>query len=288
MGRVDCAVWLAARRRGRAVIDEQARLLSNREVAVDFYLARLNAPHIAARVEPGQFVNIQVGAGIDPLLRIPLSVSGVEREAGIIEVLYEEVGSKTRALSQVGPDEVLSTLGPLGKGFVPPPEDSCVVLVGGGIGVPPLLYWGLELKQRGYRTALLVGARTADKHLPSELLESAADAVSLATDDGSLGHVGLVTDLLQHELAEKGLCAVYCCGPHAMMEAVAAICLEAEVPCQVSLEEYMACGIGICVGCAVELATAKGDTDYGRYARVCVDGPAFDVRQIKWGSTWPT
>ena len=270
------------------MIDEQARLLSNREVAADFYLARLNAPHIAARVEPGQFVNIQVGAGIAPLLRIPLSVSGVEREAGVIEVLYEEVGPKTRALSQFGPDAILPTLGPLGKGFVPPLKDTRVVLVGGGIGVPPLLYWGLELRQREYQTALLVGARTADKHLPSELLEPAADAVHLATDDGSLGHAGLVTDLLQHELAEEGPCAVYCCGPHGMMQAVAAICLEAQVPCQVSLEEYMACGIGICVGCAVELAMAKGDTDYGRYARVCVDGPAFDARQIKWGSAWPT
>ncbi len=270
------------------MIDEQARLLSNREVAADFYLARLNTPHIAARIEPGQFVNIQVSAGMTPLLRIPLSVSGVDSEGGIIEVLYEEVGPKTRALSQLGPDVVLPTLGPLGKGFAPPPEGMRVVLVGGGIGMPPLLYWGLELKQRAHQTALLVGARTANKHLPNELLTPAADAVHLATDDGSLGHAGLVIDLLQYELGEKGPCAVYCCGPHGMMQAVAAICLEAQVPCQVSLEEYMACGIGICVGCAVELATAKGDTDYGRYARICVDGPAFDVRQIKWGNAWPT
>ena len=154
--------------------------------------------------------------------------------------------------------------------------------------MPPLLYWGLELKQQTHQTALLVGARTADKHLPSELLEPAADVVRLATDDGSFGHAGLVTDLLRHELDKKGPCAIYCCGPHGMMEAVAAMCIEAQVPCQVSLEEYMACGIGICVGCAVELATAKGDTDYGRYARVCVDGPAFEARQIKWSSAWPT
>ena len=270
------------------MIDEQARLLSNREVAADFYLARLSAPHIAARIEPGQFVNIQVGAGIAPLLRLPLSASGVEREAGIIEVLFEEVGPKTRALRQLGPGAVLPSLGPLGKGFAPPPAGARVALVGGGIGVPPLLYWGLELRQRAHQTALLVGARTAGKHLPSELLAPAADVVCLATDDGSLGHAGLVTELLRHELAAKGPGAVYCCGPHGMMQAVAALCIEAQVSCQVSLEEYMACGIGICVGCAVELATGKGDTDYGRYGRICVDGPAFDARQIKWGSAWPT
>lgn len=270
------------------MIDEPARLLSNREVAADFYLARLNAPHIAAYIEPGQFVNIQVGAGVAPLLRIPLSVSGVDRKAGIIEVLFEEVGPKTCALRQLGPGATLPTLGPLGKGFAPPPEGVRVALVGGGIGVPPLLYWGLELRQRAHPTALLVGARTADKHLPRTLLASAADAVHCATDDGSLGHAGLVTDLLQHELTTKGPCAVYCCGPHGMMQAVAAICLAAQVPCQVSLEEYMACGIGICVGCAVELKTGQGDSDYGRYGRVCVDGPAFDARQIQWGSAWPT
>jgi len=263
------------------VIDEQARLLSNREVAADFFWARLNAPYIAAHIEPGQFVNIEVGAGVAALLRVPLSVSGVDREAGIIEVLYEAVGPKTRALSRFGPDAMLPTLGPLGQGFAPP-EDRQVVLVGGGIGVPPLLYWGLELRQRAHQIALLVGARTANKHLPSELLTPAADRVRRATDDGSRGHAGLVTDLLQDELAGKGPCAVYCCGPPGMMRATAALCLAAQVPCQVSLEEYMACGIGICVGCAVELAAAKGDTEYGRYARVCVDGPVFDVRQIQW------
>ena len=270
------------------MIDEPARLVSNREVAADFYWARLNAPRIAARIEPGQFVNIQVGAGGAPLLRLPLSVSGADRKAGSIEVLFEEVGPKTRALSQLGPDAVMPTLGPLGKGFAPPPAGVRVALVGGGIGVPPLLYWGLELRQRAHPTALLVGARTADKHLPRELLAPAADVVCCATDDGSLGHAGLVTDLLQRELAENGPGAVYCCGPHGMMQAVAAICLAAQVPCQVSLEEYMACGIGICVGCAVALKTEKGDSDYGRYGRVCVDGPAFDVRQIQWGRAWPT
>ena len=182
----------------------------------------------------------------------------------------------------------MPTLGPLGKGFAPPPEGVRVVLVGGGIGVPPLLYWGLTLRQRAHPTALLVGARTADKHLPSELLAPAADVVRCATDDGSLGHAGLVTDLLQRELAANGPCAVYCCGPHGMMQAVAAICLAAQVPCQVSLEEYMACGIGICVGCAVALKTGQDAPDYGRYGRVCVDGPAFDAQQIQWGSAWPT
>ena len=129
---------------------------------------------------------------------------------------------------------------------------------------------------------LLVGARTATKHLPTPILAPAADTLRRATDDGSSGHAGFVTELVQAELAQKERCAVYGCGPHAMMEAVAVLCMAAQVPCQVSLEEYMACGIGICMGCPVELVTAQGATDYHRYARICVEGPVFDAQQILW------
>ena len=267
------------------MIDEQVRLLANAGVAEDFYLARMEAPYIAARAEPGQFVNIEVNAGVAPLLRIPLSVCAVDPNAGCIEVLYEDMGPKSRVLSQLRTGVQMRCLGPLRKGFTPPPSGAGAVLVGGGIGVPPMLYWGLTLRRRDSRVALLVGARNKGKHLSDELLTPAATVVRRATDDGSLGHAGLVTDLLRDELVGDGEHVVYCCGPHGMMQAVAALCREREVPCQVSLEEYMACGIGICVGCAVELERAEGadGSGYTRYARICVDGPVFDARRVKWG-----
>lgn len=265
------------------MIDERVRLLSNDEVAEGFYLARFDAPHIAAVAEPGQFVNIEVGTGFAPLLRIPLSVCAVEPDAGHIEVLYEDMGPKSKGLSQLCPGAEPRCLGPLGKGFAPPPPGSGAVLVGGGIGVPPMLYWGATLRRQGREVALLVGARSKDKHLPDAMLDPAACVVRRATDDGSLGHAGLVTDLLREELAGDPVRTVYCCGPHGMMQAVAELCRERDVACQVSLEEYMACGIGICVGCAVELVGDEKDSDYTRYGRICVDGPVFDARRVRWG-----
>lgn len=266
------------------MIDEQVCFLTNEAVAEDFYLARLEAPYIAARIEPGQFVNIEVSTSVFPLLRIPLSVCAVNSDAGIIDILYEDMGSKTRLLSQCGPGDKTRCLGPLGKGFAIPSAGSRAILVGGGIGVPPMLYWGLTLGQRNCPVTLLVGARSRGKHLPDHLLAPAAAVVRRATDDGSLGHAGLVTDLLRDELLGEGDCTVYCCGPHGMMQAVAAVCREFQVPCQVSLEEYMACGIGICVGCAVELEGEDeiSSSDYTRYGRVCVDGPVFDAQKVKW------
>jgi len=151
-----------------------------------------------------------------------------------------------------------------------------------------MLFWGKVLQRRDCPVTLLVGARNKAKHLPDALLTPAANAVRRSTDDGSLGHAGLVTDLLREELAGEGARSVYCCGPHAMMRAVASVARDFTVPCQVSLEEYMACGIGICVGCAVELEREGRDdsSDYTRYGRICVDGPVFDALQVKWADGW--
>ena len=125
---------------------------------------------------------------------------------------------------------------------------------------------------------LLAGARNAAKHLPLAALQAAAPQVRLATDDGSIGHHGLVTALLAEELAAAP--ALVCaCGPHWMMRAVAGLCRRGGAACQVSLEEYMACGFGVCVGCVVETASGEG---YGRYQRICVDGPVFDALQVRW------
>ncbi len=263
-------------------MDERADLLANDEVAEDFYLARLRAPHIAVEAEPGQFVNVEVSAGYSPLLRMPLSVCAVDEVAGTVDLLYEAVGPKSRALSLRRSGEHVRCLGPLGKGFAPPEIGAKTVLVGGGIGVPPMMFWGRSLLQQGFEVCLVVGARSAAKHLPDELLHDAVPRVRRASDDGSLGHHGLVTDLLREELAEGGSYAVFTCGPHAMMAAVVSICLEGDVPCQVSLEEYMACGIGICVGCTVRVEQVEGASAYADYSRICVDGPVFDAKRISW------
>jgi len=265
------------------MLDEQARVIDNRPVAEGFYQLRLAAPAIAAQAEPGQFASLRVSGQPAPLLRIPLSFAAADPQGGTIELLYETRGPKSGLLSRVQPQQTLACLGPLGQGFGRPAPGQKVVLVGGGIGLPPLLFLGDWLRQRGHaEVALLAGARSAAKHLPPDLLRAAAPQVRLATDDGSLGHAGFVTDLLDEELAAAPGALVCACGPHGMMAAVAARCRRAGAACQVSLEEYMACGFGVCVGCVVEAAVETAGP-YSRYRKVCVDGPVFDAAQVRWG-----
>ncbi len=263
--------------------DLLSELLSNEEVAEDFYLARLINAAVAERSFPGQFLQIQVTEELSPFLRIPLSIGGVDPSAGVVEILYEAMGPKSQALARARRGDILSCLGPLGRGFDPQGEGS-FLLVGGGIGVPPLLYLGNQVRSRGGRVRLLAGARTVRKLLPSDLLGRAADQVIVATDDGSAGYAGMVTDLLVRELESSKDCTVFTCGPHGMMARVAAVCQEFDVHCEASLEEYMACGFGVCVGCVVEVkpVSGAGASDYAKYSRICVDGPVFDSRRVDW------
>jgi dihydroorotate dehydrogenase electron transfer subunit len=265
--------------------DVTGHVVFNLEVAEDFYLMRLGVPHIAAEVVPGQFVEVRVSSQFSPFLRIPLSICNTDSDAGTVDILYEDMGPKSRALSLQQPGNEVACLGPLGHGFKAPAADLDAVLVGGGIGTPPLLFLGEKLRYAGRQVCLLVGARSSGKHLPDTLLSAAARDVQKATDDGSVGHHGLVTDLLKKKLDEVEACTVYTCGPHAMMAAVAAICRESQIPCQASLEEYMACGFGVCVGCVIEVTPPESETvvsPYMQYSRICVDGPVFDAHRVCW------
>jgi dihydroorotate dehydrogenase electron transfer subunit len=263
--------------------DFEVLVESNEEVAADFYRLRLYHSAVAERVIPGQFVQLQVGSGgMAPLLRVPLSVSAADLRKGTIEVLFEDMGPKTSLLSRAREGEHLRCLGPLGIGFPDPPATA--VMVGGGIGVPPLLFLGERLRAR-HHVRLLVGAREAAKLLPEELLSAAASEHRIATDDGSAGQRGVATDLLVEELDALSAVTVYTCGPSAMMAAVAGICRARGIACFASLEEYMACGFGVCVGCVVPRVAT--DSPYHRYSRVCADGPVYDAREIAWEDVHP-
>lgn len=266
------------------VIDECARVVGHRSIAAGIYSISLEVPVIAAAAWPGQFVQLRLSDGIEPLLRMPLSIAAARPDAGEIELLYECVGPKTEALSRICIDTRLACLGPLGHGFTWPDSAHTAILVGGGIGLPPLLFLGRRLRAAGCTAVLLVGARTGAKHLPGAWLGPASSKILQSTDDGTLGHAGLVTGLLNAELDAVAYPMVFTCGPRGMMAAVAGICRLRGIPCEVSLEEYMACGIGICAGCTVAVHRSDADThsEYGRYQRVCVAGPVFDATTLDW------
>ena len=261
------------------MIQETGRILLHEGVAEGISLLRLEIPRIAAAIRPAQFVNLRVASSWDPFLRRPFSALRRDRAGGWVDLLYEVVGPGTAAMARLRPGDALSALGPLGQAYAPPPEAGRVVLVAGGVGVVPLAFWADEEALRRGDAVLLFGAARRGRLPDLRRLAPPDLPVEVATDDGSVGHHGFVTDLMERHLARGG-CQVFCCGPTPMMRAAAGIAARFGVPCHVSLENHMACGFGACVGCVVEF---PAETDpYCRYRRVCVEGPVFDAAQIAW------
>ncbi len=234
----------------------------------------LRAPLIAAAAAPGQFVMAACGPFLDPLLRRPFSIHRLPAP-DTLQLLFRIVGRGTEALAGLRPADPLSLLGPLGRGF-PLRTEGPACLVGGGIGIAPLLFLAENLLPRlsGSGSLLvLLGGRTAAEIEPlAGAFRDLGCPVEAATDDGSLGHHGLVTDLLPRHL--PSVRQVFACGPTAMMAAAAALCRQSGVACAVSLEARMACGLGACLGC-----TVRGRD---RYLHVCKEGPVFPAEEVLW------
>ncbi len=265
------------------------RVLSNDEVARGIFLMRLHAPEIAARVQPGQFVNIKTqphdSDEIAPLLRRPFSVCQTDRNAGWISILWKNVGPGTRMLSRHPIDTVLNIIGPLGKGFELTDENAAVALVAGGLGVAPMPILAAALHERRSSFTVLLGARTSAELWGKEELQRFGAQIRIATDDGSAGHRGFVTELLQNWIKEHDPIAsrVYSCGPMPMLERVASICSAAKVRAEVAVETVMGCGFGICMGCPIQ--PREGVEQFGRYYLACLDGPVFCADDIRYEST---
>ncbi|UTI62741.1 dihydroorotate dehydrogenase electron transfer subunit [Paraconexibacter antarcticus] len=223
--------------------------------------------------EPGQFYMLAAvsgwGAGTDERPFLPRAFSCMGGSAGRVWFMLEDIGPGTHRLARLQKGEPLWLTGPLGHGFRMPEDGRRPILTGGGVGVPPLVMWSQALVERGARPTLQFGFRDA----AHAAVAASFDTVQIATDDGSVGHHGLVTELLAAELHRDPHATVYSCGPPGMLEAIRRMCLEREVPAQLALESGMACGFGACFGCVVPLSG-------GGYARVCVDGPVLDATAI--------
>ena len=261
------------------MIEQKAKVRFNKKVARQTFLMGLESPEIAAASRPGHFVMIRVREGTDPLLRRPFSICGTEKDR-LIRILYRVVGPGTSILSAVREGDSLSVLGPLGKGFELPGPDETPMLVAGGIGIAPILFLAGVI---GKDDALLMaGFRTAEDIVDFEACGLSGFPVSIATDDGTVGQRGFITDLLEGHLGntKKNHPLVYACGPAPMLKKVAAVIQDHGIPGQVSLEAYMACGVGACQGCAVKAASSE-DQDY---FSVCEHGPVFDPASLDWSS----
>jgi dihydroorotate dehydrogenase electron transfer subunit len=271
------------------------RIEENVPLARDTFRVRFSCPPIASQIFPGQFLMVRLAGRDDPLLGRPLALYDVVADSdgrpGGLDIVYLAVGKMTHGLALSKPGDLLEVWGPLGNGF-PPTQGEHLIMVAGGIGQTPLLALGQEsLGRRKYgdpardvprakRVTLCYGARSKDYLAGVEDFERAGVEVRLSTEDGSAGHRGLVTDLVRPAVDESPhACRLVCCGPEPMMEAAARIAARLEVPCQLSLETPMACGIGICFSCVAKIRDASGRWDY---RRTCVEGPVFDAGEVEF------
>ena len=248
---------------------EEARILSHEAPIAGVDILTLDSPVIARTSLPGQFVQVSVPAD-GGYLRRPLGIAEVSRTDGWIRLIYRQVGRGTEALAGAAAGAYVSVLGPLGRGF-----DTALshpLLVGGGMGLTPLLFFAAEHPN----VSVLMGGRTKEELFWEEIYRPHVRECFVTTDDGSYGMQGFVTTLLPELLREGDYDGVAVCGPPVMMERVAAIAAEHGVPCEVSLEKRMACGLGACLSCAV-------DTRSGR-RKVCKDGPVFPAGEVYYAS----
>lgn len=259
-------------KRKNAPFVERMRLAANERIAEGVGLAVFEAPRIAEAVEPGQFVHLRIARGTDFILRRPFSV---HRAAGPrIELLYQVLGKGTRALAAAERGAEMDAIGPLGTGWRVPEGAAHALIVAGGLGAAPMGMLVERLAQAGVAVTVAHGAPTADRLVARELFERHARRVEFATDDGTIGQRGLVTMLVEGLIADDRPDIVFACGPEPMERVVAVQAASAGVPCQVSLERLMACGVGACLSCVV--STVEGPK------RACVDGPVFDAAEILW------
>lgn len=266
-------------------------VVHNHSLAPRFFRLGLKPLEPLSRGTAGQFYMVRVSRSLDPLLRRPLGHFGYYRTPDpegsrkptepLLEFFYQVVGRGTRLLSELKPGETTDLLGPLGRGWRPAPGAERLILVAGGMGIVPLR--GLADQQRAQgdkrRMTLLWGVKRGADLCGLEDLEALEVELRPASEDGAYGHRGLATDLLEPTLAECGRTpvAVFACGPWAMLKRIAEITRRQGIPCQVSLDAFMACGLGACLTCAV-----RSRDEPARNLRVCKEGPVFGADEIDW------
>ena len=260
------------------MVEETVQIISNERDTDQYFRLVVRAPGIAPRVQAGQFAHLRVLPMKHALLRRPFSIFQVRDDT--LSILYKTVGQGTEILSRMGPGESLSAIGPLGHGFaVPQPGGEVPLLVAGGYGMAAMYLLAQRSPQKGI---VFVGGRRSVDILCETEFRALGWEVRVTTEDGSRGERGLVTQPLTAELgrpAPEGVTRkIFACGPTPMLRAVGRIAEKFQVPAELSMDEHMCCGVGVCLTCVVKVR--KGDS--WEYQRTCTEGPVFDARLIQW------
>jgi dihydroorotate dehydrogenase electron transfer subunit len=263
--------------------DERAVLVERRALSPDAQLLFFESPTLSTTFVPGQFTMLRApGEGL--LLRRPYSICSAQPDKGRFSLLVKVVGHGTRALAELPIGEDVYCLGPLGTFFQPPSEGRQAVIVAGGVGIAPFVCFCESLAGQGTVARVLLGGRRASDLYLRDEFERLGMNVACTTEDGSFGQRGVVTDLLPEVLDRFAEVQLYSCGPSVMLQRVAAMAVQRNIPHQVSIERRMGCGMGCCLGCVVftrRPAEAEAGRD-GEYRRACTEGPVFDAGDIVW------
>ncbi len=255
---------------------EQGLVVRHTQLTRDMWELEFIAPSIAPVCQPGQFVHIRSSLDNNPLLRRPLSLYDVDKKLGSITLLYKVVGKGTHLLTRIRTKDYVDAMGPLGRGFTLIGPRKHAVLVGGGVGIAPLFYLARVLISNNCRVTLLHGVECRRQLVTLPKLRDMGIEFMPSTIDGSAGYKGMVTELLQKKINPQEVDYIYACGPEPMMAAVSEYAGVWGIPGEVSLEEYMACGVGACLGCARKL---KHDNE--NYVKICKDGPVFAMSEVE-------
>lgn len=256
-----------------------AKLVKKEKLLDGLYKFSLEAKEIVDIAKPGNFIEIRINENLDPFLRRPISIYNIEKEKGIIEIIFQVKGKGTELLSKKQEGDFIDIIGPLGNGVFKFEKHKNIAVIGGGIGIFPLYELTKEAKELNLNIDTYIGFRNKELVVLEKEFENTSNNLTITTDDGSYKNKGFAIDYLKENLKTKKVGCIYTCGPLPMIKAVKALAEENNIECQISLEEKMGCGLGVCLGCAVK--TAESSKEDPQYVHVCKDGPVFESKSVE-------
>lgn len=259
-------------------VNVKAKLIEKEQLKEDIFKFVISSKGIADTAEPGQFLEIRVSDNIDPFLRRPISIYDINKENSSLTFIFQVKGKGTTILSNKNVGDEIDVLGPLGFGSFKLNDYKNIAIIGGGIGVFPLHELAKNAKQTANVNTYL-GFRNKDFVVCEDEFKQVSNKLIITTDDGSYGENGFAINYLSSDLETSTPDCIYACGPLPMLKAVQKLAIEKNIPCQISLEERMGCGVGACLGCAVKTAVSPADAP--QYMHVCKAGPVFDARDVE-------
>ena len=260
-------------------VNIKAKLISKEELKPDIFKISVQADEIVKEAKPGHFIEIRVNDDIEPFLRRPISIHNMDREKGILEFIFQVKGKGTTILSNRKEGELIDIVGPLGYGPFKYSKSENMAVIGGGIGVFPLYELAKCAHSENKNVNVYLGFRNKDLVVLEEEFRQVANNVTITTDDGSYAEKGFAIDFLKKDVEEGKIDSIFACGPLPMLKAIREYAIEKNIPCQISLEEKMACGLGVCLGCAVKTATSPKEAP--EYWHVCKAGPVFQAKDVE-------